>query len=85
MHGVVIWLTGPSGAGKSTVAQQLRKELAALGRNPEVLDHPCLSPHQRGSSSTHQPTGLRQRYSTWIWVEPSGICHHCRPLAGSAP
>jgi sulfate adenylyltransferase len=38
MNGVVIWLTGRSGAGKSTLAQQLRKELAALGRSPEVLD-----------------------------------------------
>lgn len=38
MNGVVIWLTGLSGAGKSTIAQQLRNELAALGRSPEVLD-----------------------------------------------
>ncbi len=38
MNGVVIWLTGRSGAGKSTIAQQLRKELAALGRSPEILD-----------------------------------------------
>jgi adenylylsulfate kinase len=38
MNGVVIWLTGRSGAGTSTIAQQLRKELAALGRSPDVFD-----------------------------------------------
>ncbi|MGH3830210.1 MAG: adenylyl-sulfate kinase [Pseudonocardiaceae bacterium] len=34
----MIWLTGLPGAGKSTLAQRLRKELAALRRSPEVLD-----------------------------------------------
>lgn len=38
MNGVVIWLTELSGTGKSTITQQLRKELAELGRSPEVLD-----------------------------------------------
>ncbi|MBV8539427.1 MAG: adenylyl-sulfate kinase [Pseudonocardiales bacterium] len=38
MNGLVIWLTGLSAAGRSTIAQRLRKELAALGRSPEVID-----------------------------------------------
>lgn len=51
MNGVVIWLTGLSGAGKSTIAQQLQKELAALGRSPEVLDGDEVRTHlSRGLS-----------------------------------
>src|SRR5204862_8259944 len=37
-HGFTIWLTGLSGAGKTTLAQQLAAQLAARGRQPEVLD-----------------------------------------------
>jgi adenylylsulfate kinase-like enzyme len=48
MNGVVIWLTGLSGAGRSTLAQRLRKELAALGRSPEVLDGDEVSTHLSG-------------------------------------
>lgn len=48
MNGVVIWLTGLSGAGTSTIAQQLRKELAALGRDPEVLAGDEIRAHLSG-------------------------------------
>lgn len=37
-QGFTVWLTGLSGAGKSTIAERLAPELAARGRNVEVLD-----------------------------------------------
>ena len=37
-QGFTVWLTGLSGAGKSTIAERLGPELAARGRNVEVLD-----------------------------------------------
>jgi Adenylylsulphate kinase len=60
MNGVVIWLIRPSGAGKSTIAQGLHKELAALGRSPEVLDrgvrvHPPRAGLFRGRPQRQRP------------------------------
>jgi len=37
-QGFTVWLTGLSGAGKSTIAEKLAPELAARGREVEVLD-----------------------------------------------
>lgn len=70
--------TQPRLAARPTVVPVRCSQAAAADGAIQLSD-------QRGSSSTHQPTGLSERYSTWIWVAPSGICHHCRPLTGSAP
>jgi sulfate adenylyltransferase/3'-phosphoadenosine 5'-phosphosulfate synthase len=63
MSGFVIWLTGLSGAGKSTIAERLRRELAALGRQAEVLDGDEVRTHLSaglGFSKEDRDTNIRR-------------------------